>query len=132
MSIKYKSGYKYQLVEPYQYLTDISGFELATDFIEMDKGGLLTIKKGYAWDGASGPTVDTKSSMRGSLVHDALYQLMGVDERLLPYRPYADDLLYQICCEDGMSSFRAYLWLKAVNWFGNKAAREGDTIQEAP
>lgn len=130
--IKYKDGYKYQLAESYSYQTEISGFNIETDWISLSPVGILTAKKGYAWDGASGPTVDTASSMRGSLVHDCLYQLMGVDERLLLYRTYADDLLYQICCEDGMSSFRAYLWRKAVNWFGGKAAREGDTIREAP
>jgi hypothetical protein len=32
--------------------------------------------KGYAWNGPSGPTLDTRNFMRGSLVHDALYQLM--------------------------------------------------------
>ena len=38
--------------------------------------GHLIIKRSYAWDGPSGPTIDTKNFMRGSLVHDALYQLM--------------------------------------------------------
>lgn len=130
--IYYTDGYKYQLAKTYQHVTDIFGFEIETDYLALNKTGLLTIKQGYAWDGASGPTVDTKSSMRGSLVHDALYQLMGIDHRLVKYRIYADDLLYMICCEDGMSSFRAYLWRKAVNWFGGKAAEEADTILEAP
>lgn len=130
--IRYKEGYKYQLVEPYTYQTEIYGFELDTDWIRLEPNGKLTAAKGYAWDGASGSTVDTKSSMRGSLVHDCLYQLMGIEPKLLVYRPYADDLLYKICCEDGMSSFRAYVWRKAVNWFGGKAAREGDEILEAP
>ena len=131
--IRFRDGYKYQLAAPYWLQTEIYGFDLALDgFVVLEPSGMLTFNRGYAWDGPSGPTVDTKNSMRGSLVHDGLYQLMGVEPELLQYRPYADDLLYSICCEDGMSSFRAYLWRKMVNWFGGKAAREGDTIMEAP
>lgn len=130
--IRYKDGYKYQLVESYTYQTEIYGFDIGTDWIRLEPNGKLTAAKGYAWDGASGPTVDTKSSMRGSLIHDELYQLMGIEPKLLVYRPYADDLLYKICCEDGMNSVRAYVWRKMVNWFGGKAAREKDEIKEAP
>jgi hypothetical protein len=88
--------------------------------------------RGYAWDGASGPTYDSKSSMRASLVHDALYQLMGEYPELLAWRLYADDLLYKICQQDGMWPFRAYLWKKAVNWFGEDAAEKPDKILTAP
>lgn len=130
--IRYKDGYKYQLVEPYTYQTEIYGFDIASDWIRLEPNGKLTGLKGYAWDGPSGPTVDTKSAMRGSLVHDMLYQLMGKYSELLVYRPYADDLLYQIGCKDGMNSFRAYIWRKMVNWFGGKRAREADKIKEAP
>ncbi len=130
--IRYKDGYKYQLVGAYTYQTEIYGHTIETDWIRLEPNGKLTAAKGYAWNGASGPTVDTKSSIRGSLVHDELYGLMSEYPELLVYRPYADDLLYAICCEDGMSSFRAYVWRKMVNWFGEKAAREGDKILEAP
>lgn len=130
--VRYKEGYKYQLVEPYSYQTDIKGYNIDHDWIRLEPNGTLTAQAGYAWDGASGPTVDTKSSMRGSLIHDCLYQLMGMDSRMLVYRTYADDLLYKICCEDGMHPFRAYLWRKVVNWFGEEAAEQGDKILEAP
>ena len=32
----------------------------------------IVIKEGYAWDGASGPTVDTYDSLQPSLIHDCL------------------------------------------------------------
>ena len=74
--IKYRSGYKYQLVEEYQVRVSlIPENDIKTDFIELSTEGMLIIKKGYAWDGPSGPTIDTPNFMRGSLVHDALYQL---------------------------------------------------------
>jgi len=130
--IQYRDGYKYQLAKEYQHVTDIFGFEIDTEFIALNKTGLLTIKRGYAWNGASGPTVDTKSSIRGSLVHDALYQLMGIDHRLYPFRLYADELFHLICREDGMGAIRSWLWKKAVNIFGEGAASTQDEIKEAP
>lgn len=131
--IRYRDGYKYQLADPYYIQTDITGGNYRIDgYISLNEGGMLYIYRCYAWDGPSGPTLDTKNSLRASLVHDALYQLMGEYPELLAWRLYADDLLYRICREDGMWSIRAWLWKKAVNWFGDKAAREGDKIQEAP
>ncbi len=88
--------------------------KIETDFIDLDTDGTLTMKKGYAWDGPSGSTRDTKSFMRGSLVHDALYQLMR--SSLLPssYREDADQELHRMCREDGMNRFRAWYVLLGV------------------
>lgn len=131
--IKYRSGYKYQLVDPYFIQTDIVGGKYLIDgYISLNENGLLYIYRCYAWDGPSGPTMDTKNSLRASLIHDALYQLMVEYPVLLKWRLFADDMLYRVCREDGMWPMRAWLWKKAVNWFGSKAAREGDKILEAP
>ena len=113
--IRYRSGYKYQLVEEYTVSVEIHpNARIDTDYIALDPDGLLTIKNGYAWDGPSGPTFDTKNFMRGSLVHDALYQLMR--EEFLPAscREQADLELHRICREDGMSKFRAWYVLLGV------------------
>ena len=113
--IKYKSGYKYQLVEEYTCQVNIfPEHDIITDYILLAKTGILTIKKGYAWDGPSGPTFDTKTFMRGSLVHDALYQLLR--EMHLPkhYRANADQILHIICIEDGMNRLRAWYVYKGV------------------
>jgi hypothetical protein len=76
--IAFMGGYKYQTTEEVSFLIpSLSEFAGAkTKYLEIRDGGLLVILSGYAWDGASGPTIDTDSTMRGSLVHDALYQLM--------------------------------------------------------
>lgn len=122
--VLYKGGYKYQLHETHKTTVRISPPEdIDTDYISLDQRGLLVIKKGYAWDGPSGPTVDTDNFIRGSLVHDVLYQLMRMkhlsDEL---HRKTADKELKRICREDGMSSIRAWWVYESVRQFGGSAA----------
>ena len=113
--IRYRAGCKYQLAETYSAETVVCSDEkIETDFIDLDKEGLLTIRAGYAWDGPSGPTFDTKSFMRGSLVHDALYQLMRGGHLPSSCREDADQELHRICREDGMNRFRAWYVLLGV------------------
>lgn len=124
--IRYKSGYKYQLHETYKIQVDIKlGYHVTSEYINLDDIGGLTIYKGYAWDGASGPTIDTKSSMRGALVHDALYQLMRLG--LLPesYRDKADSIAEEIWHEDGMLCIRHNWWDKMLHIFGKGSAKKG-------
>ncbi len=122
--IAYKGGYKYQLKEMFHVTIDIKPVTaIYTDYIGLDTEGKLTISKGYAWDGPSGPTVDTLTFMRGSLVHDALYQLMR--ERHLDrniYRDASDRILQKICREDGMWSIRAAWVYQGVRLFADPAA----------
>lgn len=119
--MKYQKGFKYQLVETLRYDTGIvQGKDVVTHFIELSPTGILSIKEGYAWDGASGPTIDTKSSMRAALVHDALYQLMRQEYLDIEYRHAADRILRDILIKDGMWKWRANIWYKAVR----KAAKE--------
>ena len=123
--IAYNGGYKYQLKEEYTFADTgiIPAATITTDFIGLDLAGNLTIAKGYAWDGPSGPTIDTRNFMRGSLAHDALYQLMR--EKHLDhdtYREAADRLLQRICKEDGMCALRAWWVYQGVRIFGDPAA----------
>jgi len=120
--IKYKEGFKYQLAEDYKTKVNLIGYTINIKFIKLTPIGILLIRSGYAWDGPSGPTIDTKDSMRGSLEHDVLYQLMRME--LLPQseREFADNRLEQTCREDGMGSFRANLWRFGVDRFAADAA----------
>ena len=134
MKIYYKKGYKYQLHENTCVQTEIFGHDIKTDFVSLDVNGLLSIYKGYAWDGPSGPTIDSPSGMRGALFHDVGYQL--IRENLLPigFRGYFDELFYRILLEDRMFKLRAWVWYKSVVGFAKGAAMpENDReILEAP
>lgn len=124
--IVYQSGYKYQLKQDYTVDIPIRPSEdigLLHGFISLNTDGKLFIKSGYAWDGPSGPTIDTRNFMRASLVHDALYQLMRegyLDGDI--YRKKADLLLREHCMEDGMSAIRAWWVYQGVRFGGGPAA----------
>lgn len=134
--IAYKDRYKYQLVD--EYVTDIDikpKNDIVTDYVALSAEGKLTIRKSYAWDGPSGPTIDTLNFMRGSLVHDALYQLMRLEklDRKI-YRNPADRLLQKMCREDGMSSIRAWWVYRGVKYFGDPSADPANKkpVKKAP
>jgi hypothetical protein len=117
--------YKYQLMDDYSVQLDIKPTQdIKFRFLSLSSEGLLTIRKFYAWDGPSGPTIDTRDFMRGSLIHDALYQLMrlnALDYKI--YRKRADEILKEICLEDGMCWFRAWYVYQMVQLFAEGAAR---------
>lgn len=121
--IRYRSSYKYQLASAYQiHTTIVPNQPIETNFIDLRLSGRLTVKIGYAWDGPSGPVVDTKQNLRASLVHDALYQLMR--HELLSarrHRKAADRLFRQLCKEDGVSSVKANLFYNALRRYGKPA-----------
>jgi len=120
-AIRYSSGYKYQLRADYVVSVGIPG-RATTRWLSLCDGE-LTIRDGYAWDGPSGPTFDTNNFMRGSLVHDALYQLIRLGEVPPDTRAKADQLLYDICRDDGMSRLRAWWVWRAVSRFGRGSSR---------
>jgi hypothetical protein len=122
--IEYRGGYKYQLKKTYKAQIEIApSISIYTQFIILDANGLLEIRNGYAWDGPSGPTIDTRTFMRGSLVHDALYQLIREDKLSIDsHREVADRILRRICLEDGMNSVRAWGVYHAVRRFGDPSA----------
>jgi hypothetical protein len=116
--------YKYQL-------TESEATQLGSGFVDVIAEnpyiilvcGCLMVKEGYAWDGPSGPTVDTVTFLRGSLVHDALYQLIreGLVEKSL--RIEADRLLRRVCIEDGMNKIRAWYVYRFVRAFGGSSCK---------
>jgi len=76
--IEWQGGFKYQLEEDFVVRTEILVNRVVDDgaFLRLMPDGWLLIRKGYAWDGPSGPTFDTDDFMIGSLVHDAFYQML--------------------------------------------------------
>ena len=135
--IEYKEGYKYQLYNTYVVYINVkpaSNIISTGGYIGLGNSGRLVIKKGYCWDGPSGPTIDTPDFMRGSLVHDALYQLMREGSLKRSRRKEVDLLLRKHCKEDGMSSIRAWWVYSALRLFAHKSSTPTNIrqIQRAP
>lgn len=128
MSFEYRDlrRYKYQLTAPYRHRVDRDelsyGLGSPSQYCFL-QGDEIIFKAGYAWDGPSGPTIDTKSFMRGSLVHDGFYQLIREGALKMETRDYSDRLLVRICRADGMNRFRAWYVYWALRLFGAFAAK---------
>ena len=136
--IRYRSGYKYQLVNDYRVQLKFVRPEvnILTEFIEFDVTGYLFIKHGYAWDGPSNPIYRflpnfilkflLKHFMRGSLVHDVLAQLCR-DGYLSCDKCYTfmNKELEEICLEDGMTKARASVVFFFVENSGGAWAKLG-------
>ena len=122
--IRYRGVYKYQLYSPYTHDIGLHQSETFEDQFFRWSDSCLTMKAGYAWDGPSGLTWDTDTFMRGSLVHDAMYQLMRCGDMDRNYRKHADELLRDICIEDGMWKFRANYVYRAVRRCGEQYTKE--------
>jgi len=84
-------GYKYQLAIPVLFQTSFRPLrEISIARITLSTDGLMKVHDGYAWDGASG-VIDSKTNIKASCGHDALYQLMRMKK--LPHSewPSADE-----------------------------------------
>ena len=114
--------YKYMLAENYRLKLDRKPLRgIVTKWFTLDTSGWLIIKKGYCWDGCSGPARDDETNMRAGLVHDWGYQAIreGIFPSTFKNRLYVDNLFYDILIEDGMFILRAkYYWLgvRAAGW----------------
>lgn len=117
-----KVDYEWQYDEDKVFETGIVGHTVVHDYFVLDNNGKLTLKKGYAWNGATA-AIDTDSFIDPSAVHDAFYQM--IKEKLVPesVRLKADLLLRKMCIEKGMLRLRAEYVFLMVRAFGGKFAR---------
>ncbi len=124
------------------------------EFIEV-KDAVLTLKKGYRWDGASTPwnTLNIADNrefyLRCSAIHDALYDLMRMeilprDEGVLgagsrfdfadprfQTRFIADSMIYMIMIEDGRSRAGAQIDFEIIRLGGANKTGDADMLTEA-
>jgi hypothetical protein len=115
---------KYVLEEEYldRIPFETDEFVIDTLYCTLVCDGTIIIRKGYEWDGASGPTIDTDDTMDGSLVHDVLYQLIREGKLPRKLRKKADRCIRQMCIEDGLEHCktiieRVWVWLRFNYWY---------------
>lgn len=118
------SGYKYRLKEDYYiYIPELLNYSITTEYIRIRPNGMMCIDKEYAWNGASGPAPDAKWNMRGSLLHDACYQLIRLGKLPESFKGIADAILEREMIKDGAWRWVARLFEWATNTFADYAIK---------
>lgn len=122
--VKYKKGgsKKYVLLSLFVTLLKVKPKRnIQLKYASLTKSGTLHIYADYEWDGPSGPAIDTNSFMRGSLVHDLLYQLIreghlgsGFWSRAW-YRLKADNEMFRQC---GKGKYKMIFPRRCWTWLG--------------
>jgi len=125
--------FKYEVTKRYSVqLSYCPPTPIRTRYFSFLKNGVLTVEIGYRWDGASGPTIDTISTMRGSCCHDIPYQMFREGTLSREFKENADRTLQLMLMEDYhpenifeevWSTTRAGYYYQAVNLFGWWACR---------
>lgn len=95
---------KFTVYKTFVIQTNTRGFHIKTDLYTLYKSGLLKVKKGYSWDGASG-AIDTEDIILASCIHDIFCEM--INDGLLP------DYVQAIADED----FRLIEKKQGMHWF---------------
>ena len=114
-NIYYRRGFKAQVAVEFRIYTSICPLtDIVTDFYEIHTDGLIIIKVGYCWDFATGG-FDTRTIIRGSVVHDVICQAIidGLLDR--KWKKEGDRLFRKLCREDGMHPIRVWYTYIAVD-----------------
>lgn len=114
----YAKGYRYRVAEDYRVRVRIfppTSFRHA--YVELTTDGWLTLKAGYASNGASW-CPDTESNIRAFFIHDGLCQCVQLGWLPPTLRPAIDLEYRDVCIEDGMWRWVAYSQWLALREFG--------------
>lgn len=109
---------RFLLKAPFEFKTRVKGYNASVGMITLTADGSMCLEAGYQWDGASGPTWDTKCTIIASAVHDAFYQLISSGQVPRKERWKADGELWYLMRRHGASPVRAAYYLLAVEMFG--------------
>ena len=109
---------RYRLTEDFEFATYIRGNFYSRGTVEFSKGK-LSLKKGFTWDGPSGPAIDTANTLLASCVHDALYEI--IDKGILygNARLSADKIYRRLLKVNGVVWWRRmvhYIGLRLFGW----------------
>jgi hypothetical protein len=129
ITLRYRKGYKGQVVEVTpKILTPIRPkANIVTEFIQLTVDGLLTIESAYAYDFASGPTIDYPEFIRAAaLLHDALCQLHAEGYLDDSQRKQADEWF-----KDILMTNSKWLWLRWKYWYRGVriGSKDGSSIR---
>ena len=111
----------YELQEDYEvpYCSHIYNYNLNVyPLMSINNAGWIVIKKGFRWDGPSGPAINTVNTMAASMVHDCLYRMMRKNFIRPKHKAKADKLYRRMLKGAGVGWFRRWYQWAAVSAFG--------------
>lgn len=118
--MRYQKVQGFRVYEDWQYQTNIATDRIIrTQYADLVKG-LIVPKAGFCFE-PSGPTIATKSIMRGVCLHDVGYWLIR-NGYLEPYwKEHFDDLMHEVHLKDNVWQFRADYFHRGVKTFGDSS-----------
>ena len=134
--ILYARGYKYQLRENAIAESGVRPCELVQhEYFAIDTDGLILVRRGYAWDGASSLAIDDPGTIYASLFHDVGYQAIRLGLIADVWRLELDRMYERLCREGGVPWFRAkyhYLGLRLGGDIYNNLPDSAYPVHRAP
>lgn len=109
---------KYRLDSQYKATTRVEGFSVETAACTLEPTGRLILKRGFTWNGPSGPAVDTPRTMIPSAIHDCLYGLIEAGDLPNDARKDSDKTYREALRNWGVSGLRRGLHFRGVRLFG--------------
>ncbi|MEE9541172.1 MAG: hypothetical protein V3V85_06735 [Candidatus Thorarchaeota archaeon] len=129
--IRFQKGFRFQLVEDWLHRTPFRlNKEVDTPFIKVTTDGLMTVKRGYAWDGRSG-LIRRKKTKMPSLFHDAAYQLIRQRQLYAVSKTTADRHYVKMLKANKVAKWYANFDGWMLKRFGEKAATKPKKVFEA-
>lgn len=117
--IFYADGYKYQMRKNAVAESRVCPGKLINhEYFAISLDGVILVRRGYAWDGASGPAVDDPGTLLPSVFHDVLYQAIRLKLLDPGWREEADQTYKTLCIECGVNPARAKAHYVALRGFG--------------
>lgn len=119
--ILYARGYKYQLRENAIAESGVRPCELVQhEYFAIDTDGLILVRHGYAWDGASSLAIDDPGTIYASLFHDVGYQAIRLGLIADVWRLELDRMYERLCIEGGVNRVRARYHYLALRFGGEQ------------
>ena len=99
---EYKTGYEHKTNCAWYFDTEVYPPEtIETDLIRLTTKGSVRLRKHFSWNGAN-CCPEFKTSIRGSALHDALFQLLGSGLLDMKWLPQANKEMLKTCKKSGM------------------------------
>jgi len=120
--------YKYKAIKDIYSQTRIKGFDIDLKYLRLMSDGNLIIKKGYACDASSGPTIDDDTNIHAGFQHDSCYQMLRLGKLAVSNKDFkamrklADLSFRDQLKRDGMPWFRRNYYYWGVRLGGKKHA----------